>query len=151
MEDVERAIDLVRENEDRAHFVGPRGQVLGPAEEALGHPLPPTYRRFVEELGAGDLAGVEIYGVIDDDFENSGVPDAIWFTLTERKDSELPEGLVLVMQDIDGFYAVLDTRGIAPGGEAPVVSWFEGEPSERLADDFGSFVRGQLEEALAST
>lgn len=86
--------------------------------------------------------------IVDADFESSGIPDAIWFTLTERRDSDLPEGLVLVMQDLDGFYACLDTRGIAQGGEAPVVAWFEGEPSERLADDFGAYMREQLEQAL---
>jgi antitoxin YobK len=152
MEDLDRVLELVHEHEDEGTFAGPRGALLPAAEEALGHPLPPTYRRFIEELGAGDLAGVEIYGVIDDDFENSSVPDAIWFSLTERKDNELPEGLVLVMQEVAGFYAALDTRGIAPGGEAPVVAWFQGpETADRLADDFGAYVREQLENALEST
>jgi SUKH superfamily protein len=149
MDDLDRALELVREHEDAADFVGPRGELLAAAEEALRHPLPPTYRRFVGELGAGDLAGVELYGVIDADFESSGVPDAIWFTLTERRENDLPDGLVLVMQYIDGFYACLDTRGMAPGTEAPIVAWFSGEPVERLADDFGAFMREQLEQALS--
>jgi antitoxin YobK len=148
MADLDRALELVRENAGEAHFVGPRGEHLVAAEEALGHPLPPTYRRFVEELGAGDVAGVEIYGVIHPDFENSGIPDAIWFTLTERRDSDLPEGLVLVMQEGNGSYACLDARGLGAGGEAPVVLWAAGEPTERLADDFGAFLREQLELAL---
>jgi hypothetical protein len=151
MEDMERVLELVREHQDEATFAGPRGRLVAAAEAALGHPLPPTFRRFVEELGAGDLAGVELYGIVDEDFEDSGIPDAIWFTLEERREAGLPEGLVLVMQDIDGFFACLDTRGVARGAEAPVVAWREGEPSERLASDFGAFVREQLEQALEPT
>jgi hypothetical protein len=152
MEDVERALELVREREDEGTFAGPRGDLLPAAEEALGHPLPPTYRRFIEELGAGDIAGLETYGVIDTDFEDSSVPDAIWFTLTERRDNDLPEGLVIVAQEIAGFYATLDTRGVGPGGEAPVVAWFQGpETADRLAEDFGAYFLERLEEALEST
>jgi hypothetical protein len=147
MRELERALALVGEQEG-ASFAGPRGEYLAAAEQALGHPLPPTYRRFVEELGAGDVAGVEVYGVLDGDFANSGIPDATWFTLREREDADMPEGLVAVMQDVDGFYACLDTRGVAAGDEAPVVAWFEGEPADHLADDFGSFLLAELEAAL---
>jgi len=44
------------------------------AEEALGSRFPHSYRSFVGELGAGDIAGEEFYGVIDDNFDSSGVP-----------------------------------------------------------------------------
>jgi antitoxin YobK len=71
MDDMDRALELVREHGDEADFVGPRGEHLEAAAAPLGHPLPPTYRRFVEELGAGDIAGVELYGIVDADFESA--------------------------------------------------------------------------------
>jgi antitoxin YobK len=148
MDDMERALALVREHEGEGDFVGPRGELLAAAEAALGHPLPPTYRRFIEELGAGDIAGVEIYGVIHGDFESSGIPDAIWLTLDERSEWGLPPGLVPVAQDIEGN-AYIDMRGREAGAEGPVIAWIDQDtPAEELAPDFGSFLLAELEGAL---
>jgi antitoxin YobK len=66
--------------------------------------FPPTYRRFLLEYGAGNVRSTEIYGVMDDDFENSSVPDAIWHNLTTRREG-YSEGLF-------SFYAVGD--GLRP-------------------------------------
>ncbi len=76
MAELEQALDAVRES-DRARFVGPRGPGLVlAAEEALGVTLPPTYRRFVTELGAGSVGGREFYGAIDENFVDSSIPTA---------------------------------------------------------------------------
>lgn len=68
----------------------------------------------------------EDYGVIDDDFESSAVPNGIWLTLQERTDS----------------------------GEHPVVRWDPGvsEPDDELevvAADFGTLLKTRIEEGLA--
>jgi hypothetical protein len=60
------------------------------AESALGLKFPPTYRKFLLEYGCGNIFGMEFYGVVDDNFINSSIPDAIWITLNERKTSNLP-------------------------------------------------------------
>jgi hypothetical protein len=53
----------------KVFFAGSKADdLIQKAEKALGLYLPPTYRRFVSALGAGDIAGQEFYGVIDDDF-----------------------------------------------------------------------------------
>jgi hypothetical protein len=149
MDDLRQALDLISEREDEADFVGPRGELIDAAEQTLGHPLPPTYRTFLSELGAGDIAGLEVYGIVDDDFENSSVPDAIWLTIDERGDDGLPEGLVPIMQDYDGSFAAIDMRRAGPDGEAPVVAWFPGQDDvEPLADDFGAFLLERLRDAL---
>ncbi len=38
---------------------------------------------YLKTFGAGNFGAQEIYGIINADFENSSVPDAIWYTLTE--------------------------------------------------------------------
>ena len=51
----------------------------------LGLEFPPSYRRFVLDFGAGSFGASEVYGVIDSNFENSSVPDAVWCTLDVRE------------------------------------------------------------------
>src|SRR5262249_46923832 len=91
----EEAAQIIRSNPDKGRFIGPRdASVVEAAEAAIGRPFPSTYRRFVSELGAGNFGPFEVFGVIDADFEDSSVPDGIWYTLTEREDG-MPENLVV--------------------------------------------------------
>jgi hypothetical protein len=145
--DVEEALRLIRANPTRAAFAGPRDPaLLAAAEAALGRPLPASYRRFVEELGAGSLGSFEVYGVIDDDFEDSSVPDAIWFTLSERE-AGLPGGLVVVGESGDGALVCLDLDDGA--AEPPVVlasaAW---EERLALAPNFGAYLLDGVRRAL---
>ena len=155
IEDYRAARELVERHDDLADFVGERPEELvARAEEALGVRFSPTYRSFATELGAGDIAGEEFYGVIDDDFESSAVPNGIWLTLRERTDSGLPPELVVVYTDFDGTYYALDTSRQDGSGEHPVVLWDPGvsEPGDELeavAGDFGEFLRTRIEEGLA--
>jgi hypothetical protein len=101
--DYEIAAALIRSHPDLADFAGPRDEELvRAAEEALGVRFPPSYRRFLREYGAGSFGGQEIYGVIDADFESSGVPDAVWNTLGLRHDGDIPPDLVVVYATGDG-------------------------------------------------
>lgn len=55
-----RAGLLVNDKEDVADFMDKRpAAIVEAAERALGVDLPPSYRAFVSELGAGDIAGEE--------------------------------------------------------------------------------------------
>jgi hypothetical protein len=152
MSDLERALALVGEHADRARFVGPRDpETVEAAEAALGVTLPPTYRRFLSELGAGSLAGREFYGVIDTDFEAT-VPDAVGLTLEARETTGLPASHIVVADTGYGDWYVLDTSA---GEEAPVVIFMPGvppdeaPPPEQVADDFGAFMAERLTEALS--
>ncbi|KAF0804037.1 cell wall assembly/cell proliferation coordinating protein, KNR4-like protein [Alcanivorax xiamenensis] len=78
MKECNEAIALIQKNPDVGTFVGPpEERLIELAEKALGQVFPPSYRRFTLELGAGNFGAVEIYGVIDDDFENSSIPDGV--------------------------------------------------------------------------
>jgi antitoxin YobK len=110
------------------------------AEAALGLTFPRSYRRFVLELGCGDINGLEVFGLIDDNFENSAVPNGIWLTLNERRAIGLDPAFVIVGEAGDGTYYALDTRRVDSAGEAPVVRLsVDGKQSEEVADSFGDY------------
>ncbi|HYI35197.1 MAG TPA: SMI1/KNR4 family protein [Thermoleophilaceae bacterium] len=136
------ARELIDGAED-ADFVGPRPEELvAAAERALGLEFPPDYRRFVLDLGAGDVGGEEFFGVVDDDFEDAAIPDGVWLTLRERQDSGLPGDLILVHAPGDGSYHAIEPGGI-------VVRWVPGEARRDLvASGFGEFLRRTVEDAL---
>lgn len=149
--DLLEAFRLIDQNEDLADFEGPKPPALvRKAEEALGVALPESYRQFLERYGCGDIAGVEFYGLIGSDFENSSVPDAIWLTLREREDSALPGHFVIVHMEGDGTYSVLDCS--AEGPDQPVLARPPGaSPDDELAvlaEDYSVFLRERLAEAL---
>jgi hypothetical protein len=145
MSDLEKAFEIIEEGSDLADFEGPKDEKLvAAAEKALGLKFPPTYRRFLLELGAGSFGGAEIYGVIDGNFTDSSVPNGIWLTLQEREESQLPAILVVVAATGEGGYDCLDVRG---AGEAKVVLFAPGSKSQTLeveAEDFGAFLLDQV-------
>lgn len=143
----DKAAELIRTNADVADFVGPQPlSRIQAAEAALGGRLPASHRRFLEEFGAGNFGSIEIYGVFRDDFEQSGVPDAIWYTLSERKSSGLSDDLVVVHNP--GF-GPLDCVLLADAeaSETAVVSVHPGGDGDResLASSFSEFLLSLIE------
>jgi cell wall assembly regulator SMI1 len=153
MQDVATALDMAEAYQGRKHFVGPRDvRLIQAAENALGVQFPPTYRTFLERLGAGSIRGREVYGVIDADFQESTIPDGIWLTLSERQDSELPKSLVIVHSTGDGDYVAIDTSKRTAESENPMVLWHPGvsttdDELEEVSDDFGQFFLELVREA----
>jgi hypothetical protein len=131
-------------------FVGPRPESLvARAEAALGLRFPPSYRQFLLELGAGDIAGFEVYGVVDEEFGIARVPDAIALTLDARR-SGLDPRYILIGTLGDGSHDCLDTVHLGPGGEAPVVQLSsEFEDPVTLADSFGEYLLVEVQDALS--
>lgn len=152
MNDLQQAFELIEEHSDDADFDGPKDErVVAAAEDALGLIFPPTYRTFLLRLGCGGISGFEFYGVINADFENSGIPDAIWFTLRERVDSQLPQSLVLIAETGEGGYYALDTSDTLDDGECSVVEWVPGAsdpPIQKISTDYGRFFRDQIASAV---
>jgi len=118
------------------------------AEEALGLHFPPTYRQFLHEFGCGDVNGIEIYGIIDNEFEDAGIPDAIWLTLELRRSVGLDLNYVAFSEQGDGSYYVLDTGTSDEEGENPVILVsVDGEVMETLFPSFGAWLLSELEES----
>ena len=151
--DLREAIGLI-EREPSADSVGPRPEALVlKAERTLGLEFPPTYREFLLRLGCGGIGGEEFYGVIDGDFENSGVPDAIWLTLECRRSIDLPDSQIVVSERGDGAHYTIDTARRDENGESPVLCSWAAHPEyanpEEFAPDFGAlfllFVKEEIQ------
>lgn len=136
------AIELCEAHEG-ADFVGRRSAALvSAAEAALGLRFPPSYRLFIQRLGAGSIGSFEVYGVISQPFDGP-IPDAVWVTLDSRRGpSSLPPTMVVIGDDGMGGEYVLDTH---KDDEPPVEVWYggashSGDELEDLAPDFGTFL-----------
>lgn len=142
----ERAVALMSERADMQDFVGPRlEQLIDSAENRLGLHFPPSYRRFLLEYGAGSFGSSEVYGVIDANFDHSSVPNGVWYTLSERRESSLPLAMFVIFNDGSGELFCLDCAATQAGGEAPVVRFQPGvaagvQSRESIAADFGCFL-----------
>jgi len=149
MEDLDEAFEIIEHNGE-SDFDGTKSEyLLGKAEQALGLSFPPTYRAFLSRLGCGDIAGAEFYGVVKDDFVNSGVPDAVWLTLDERKSSQLPKSHILIGSTGDGGYYAIDCSQPSGDGENPVVEWWaRSQKQSIIASDFGEYFLRSIREAL---
>lgn len=110
------------------------------AETALGLKFPPSYRRFLLEMGCGNIYSLEIYGLINDVFEKSSIPNGIWLTLDERRTIGLHPAYVIIGDVGDGAVYGIDTREVGTDGEAPIVMLsVDRTQSERIADSFGDY------------
>jgi len=153
--DYQEALRLIGENPDDADFEGEQSEELVVrAEEVLGSSFPEPYRSFLRDLGCGDFAGEEIFGIMDEEFEASAVPDAVWFTLELRKKSGLPEGLTAIGEMAEHEILVLDCGKESPSRGAVFLVSLEDPLDtgswELIAPDFGeyllSLVRSSLQE-----
>jgi hypothetical protein len=113
------------------------------AQIYLGVYFPISYKMFLRKFGFISLGGCEIYGVIDSDFINSTVPDAIWFSYDNRQYG-LPHYMLQIYSVGEGTTYCLDTSQMNSEGECPVVAWplggYETTPVlEIVAPDFGTF------------
>jgi hypothetical protein len=142
--DYEEALALVGDHADATDFSSQPEDRVVRAEQRLGLRFPPTYRRFLLDLGAGGVGSEEIYGLINDDFDDPRPPQAVGLTLALRRDGEISDDLVVIYNLGQGSYYALDTGRAAADGEAPVIGFTPGltqasDEAEVVAPDFGSF------------
>lgn len=156
----EKALNLLEEHQEECDFVGERSEILiEKAEDALGIKFSKMYRHFLLNYGAGNFGGEEVYGVIHENFLNSSIPDAIWYTLTERRDSSLPNNYLIIYDTTMGDLFCLDFNKLNGENEPAVVSIDLGydineQPIELIAEDFGDFfleiIQNELEDLYIS-
>lgn len=145
IQDYNNAVELIQQNQWLGDFVGNCSEnIIKKAEEKLNIVFPQSYRNFLLSFGAGNFGAEEIYGVIKENFENSGIPDAIWFTLKQRKEVNLPSNLVVIYHTGGEEMFCLDINKIGKYQEAMIVSYAIGVDSEHqtyeiIANDFGEF------------
>ena len=148
IEDIATARRLIEANAEDADFDGPKDPALvAAAERALGVTFSPSYREFLTTMGCGSVAGFEVYGIINDDFENSSVPDMVWVTRRNRPRG-LPENYLIIGDSGDGGHLVLDAAAGRADGEHPVLLWQRSGATEVLGQDFGRFFLAEVQAAL---
>lgn len=139
---IEKAIQLIEVNIDTSDFCGPiMPDKVAYAETILGIVFPKSYSIFLHRYGAGDIAGIEIFGIIKDPKNDSEmIPNAIWLTQDLRKRYSLPQGFIVVSETGYGPYYVIDTLTVDENLESPVYIWDAGNKKEKVFNSFGEFL-----------
>ncbi|MGG7621547.1 SMI1/KNR4 family protein [Bacillus coreaensis] len=146
VETYQKAKQIIHDNEDLADFIGGRSnELIKLAEEKLGVKFTGLYLDYLQTFGVGNFGAQEIYGIINDNFENSTIPDAIWYTLTERKEINLPNNLLVIYDTGSDELFCLDFNQLDEKGEPKVVSFvpgidLESQSYEIIANNFGDFL-----------
>jgi len=154
VETYQKAKQIISAQTDIADFVGGRSNdLISMAENELDLKFTGLYLDYLQTFGAGNFGAEEIYGIINDDFENSSVPDAIWYTLTERKETNLPNNLLVIYDTGSEELFCLDFNNLDDKNEPRVVSFVPGIQSESqtyeiIANDFGDFLLDLVKEEL---
>lgn len=149
MKNIDQAFDIIENSIEEAEFSGPIDlEKIQEAEKKLGIEFSVSYNQFLERYGAGDIFGIEIYGIIKDPITDKPVvPNGIWLTQKLREEISLPYELFIIAETGYGPYYVLDTSQKNSAGEMPVYVWDVGNQKEKESDSFGDFFLSLLEEA----
>jgi hypothetical protein len=148
------AVGLLEQNSEISDFVGRIAEeTVRKAENKIGITFPPLYREFVLNYGAGNFGSEEIYGILKDDFDNSGIPDAVWFTLKQREEIDLPRNLVIIYHTGGEEMFCIDVSQKNEFNESPIVSYSIGldpehQKNELIARDFGEFFLQRVKSEL---
>lgn len=144
-------ISVIQQHITEADLAGPMSEErVTRAEQQLRLRFPPSYRRFLRAFGSGGVGPEEFFGLTRTD--GAGIPNAIWYTLDQRKDG-LPESMIVVGASGYGTLYCLNITQEDPEGEAPVVEWDPGLPSEKqsllpIASSFAEFAISAIRDGL---
>ncbi|MBC1502529.1 SMI1/KNR4 family protein [Listeria booriae] len=154
IESYNKAKEIIEENEELVDDFGEMQEsLIIKAQKELGVDFPDEYKYFLTDFGALTFGSIEIYGVFKEDFENSGVPDAVWATLNERKLVNMPQYLVVIYNTGMGELLCLNFRDLNDNQEPKVTSYFAGfdesaQKHEVLYESFGDFILDMVKEEI---
>lgn len=154
VESYNRAKEIIEENEELVDDFGEMQEsLIIKAQKELGVDFPDEYKYFLSDFGALTFGSIEIYGVFKEDFENSGVPDAVWATMNERKLVNMPQYLVVIYNTGMGELFCLNFRDLNDNHEPKVTSYFAGfdesaQKHEVLYESFGDFILDMVKDEV---
>jgi hypothetical protein len=146
IESYTKAKKLMLENPKTLHFSGQKDEALiDKAEKVLNLKFPQDYRKFLLDFGTLDFAGEEIYGITNDNFYHSCIPNAIWYNINMRRIINIPEYLFVIHSIDDGSEIALNYKILNENGEPKMTSYEAGydvkeQEFEVIANDFGDFL-----------
>ncbi|MBC2168890.1 SMI1/KNR4 family protein [Listeria booriae] len=154
IESYNKAKEIIEANDELVDDFGEMQEsLIIKAQKELGVDFPDEYKYFLTDFGALTFGSIEIYGVFKEDFENSGVPDAVWATLNERKLVNMPQYLVVIYNTGMGELLCLNFRDLNDNQEPKVTSYFAGfdesaQKHEVLYESFGDFILDMVKEEI---
>lgn len=129
--------------------LGDNASFSGRADEArvieiknmLGVALPESYKRYLQELGNGDICGMEIFG------SGLGKTPACVGATRKFRENDLPMNLVVVQDESDCLFC-LDTSRFEKGECPVVIVDLINESVEDGYENFEDFFRARLEDGI---
>lgn len=115
------------------------------AEKKLNLKITGIYRDFLRKYGFLSFGSEEIYGIVDDNFEKSSIPDAIWYTIKQRKEANIPNSLLIIYHTGGDEVFCLNFNNINNQGDPNIISYIPGvqieiKNCEIIYEDFGTFL-----------
>lgn len=148
----EKAVRLAKQCDGYSVGIEKSDDVLLRASELLGIKFSKQCYDFFKKLGYLEFFGVEIYGIVKDDFSGEYVGCAIEATLSDRKEYNLPQEWLTIYFFDDGYMGYLDYSQLNESGEPPVImAIYNGDEyvvTEKAAEDLGDFILHLVEEQL---
>jgi hypothetical protein len=150
------AFELLKERKTslECDFHGPKDEnIIFKAELILGLKFPPSYRFFLQTVGAGGPGKAYIPGLITNTSQALKDGGIVWGELTDREKGFHPKHLINIHDVGEGTTYCLDTSQMNEEGECPVVAWplggYEETPVlEIIAPDFGTFFLDLVKQEL---
>ena len=150
---VREAVRLMRSRPDLLSAAGGCPEnLIQRAEDRIGHQLPPSYRAFLAAVGTASFGGSEVYGLIPQNFDGVGVPNALWLYEDQAAKFDRPRRYFEFYDYGDGTTVALDFERRRPDGEYALAETHAGAWREHVEDvegDFGSFLLALVRECLA--
>lgn len=153
VDSVVELVQLLEAHPEESNWTGGlNAEDISSAEEQLGAAFPPSYRKFLAELGSCETDGTEFLGIYRTPPMGDALLGTVHETLQAREDPRFPRELLVIQYDGMGGLVSLDASRTDSEGETPVVVWDPGAADrggpEELAPDFGTYVLRQCRRAL---
>lgn len=134
-----------RESPDLVSTLGsPDSALIEAAEERLGIQFPETYRQFVTEVGAMEIAGRRIFGISSSLDTVDGL-NVVWHTEQARAERDLDDNELVLSAWDDLTLEVMKVAG--EGGDGPVRELMVEGQGEDLASSFAEWLERTIQEA----
>lgn len=131
---------------------GKSDAIISKASELLGIKFSKQNYVYFSKLGYLEFFGVEVFGIMKDDFSGAPETNCVETALADRQEHNLPNEWLPIYFFDDGYYGYLDYSQLNKDGEPQVImAIYNGKEyivAEKVAEDFGDFLLNLVKESL---